>query len=452
MFLPREVGWEEQLDPSIAPALRRVQPKSRTLPVGPASYPPSPHLPAPGRSGRLIPPGVTRPATTDLSGVIRLDSARRPRAPSPGGSRLRLNPWLPVYLAAFLGSALVCAALTWLARAVGLHFGILDHPQGRKAHERPVPITGGWAVYVTFALVLLGGILIGPALASWVPSLPDPLPQYLRNLAGVRPQALAILAGATWIFLMGALDDVRPLGAGIKLVGQALAVIPILLAGVRINLFLPIPWLGALATVFWFVLLMNSFNFLDNMDGLCSTVAGTIAAVLAIAAVQGGQNWVPALFLCFSGSLLGFLFFNFHKASIFLGDSGALLIGYLLAGFSILITYYQPEHRSGLPVLIPVAVMGVPLFDTVSVVLIRLRNRKPIWVGDRNHFSHRLRDLGLSVRQTAVTIGVLTGAVGLLSLPLRYLEPAGAALHLLALLLLFIAIGALEFAGRKTKP
>lgn len=363
-----------------------------------------------------------------------------------------MNPWLPVYFSAFLGSTLVCGLLTFLVRAVGLRFGILDHPQGRKAHDRPVPITGGWAVYATFALVVAGGLLIGPALASWFPSLPDPLPQYLLNLEGVRPQALALLLGATWIFLVGAVDDVRPLGAGVKLLAQALAVMPLLAAGIRINLFLPLPWLGALATIFWFVLLMNSFNFLDNMDGLCSTVAGTISSVLAIAAIQGGQSWVPALFLCFSGSLLGFLFFNFHKASIFLGDSGALLIGYLLAAFSILITYYQPENRTGLPVLIPLAVMGVPLFDTVSVILIRLRNGEPVWVGDRNHFSHRLRDLGLSVRQTAVAIGVLTGAVGLLSLPLRYLAPGAAALHLAALVMLFVVIGAIEFAGRKLKP
>lgn len=346
-------------------------------------------------------------------------------------------------------SAAICAVLTWLARGIGLKRGILDHPVGRKAHDRPVPITGGWAVYATFALVILGGMLSGPALADWLPSLPDPLPRYLKNLESTRPQALAILAGATWIFLVGAIDDLRPQKAGLKLAAQFIAVLPLLWAGIRINLFLPSPVLSGVLTAFWLVLLMNSFNFLDNMDGLCATVAGTIAGVLAVAAIQGGQNWVPALFLCFAGSMLGFLFFNFHKASIFLGDSGSLIIGYLLASFSILITFYQPGQTSGLPVLIPLAVMGVPLFDTISVILIRLRNRKPIWVGDRNHFSHRLRDLGLSVRQTAVTIGVLTGAVGLLSLPLRYLNRGGAAMHLVALTLLFVVIGAIEFAGRK---
>lgn len=341
--------------------------------------------------------------------------------------------------------------LTFAARGIGLRRGILDHPAGRKAHEKPVPITGGWAIFSTFALVILGGMLSGPALADWFPGLPDPLPRYLKNLESTRPQALAILAGATWIFLVGAVDDVRPQKAGLKLAAQFIAVLPLLWAGVRIRLFLPSPVLSGVVTAFWLVLLMNSFNFLDNMDGLCATVAGTIAVVLAVAALQGGQNWVPALFLCFAGSMLGFLFFNFHKASIFLGDSGSLLIGYLLAAFSILITFYQPGQSSGLPVLIPLAVMGVPLFDTASVILIRMRNRKPIWIGDRNHFSHRLRDLGLTVRQTAVTIGVLTGSVGLLSLPLRYLEPGEAAMHLVALTLLFVVIGVIEFAGRKPR-
>lgn len=362
-----------------------------------------------------------------------------------------MTPWIPLYLVALLVSALLSATLTFGARALGLRFGVLDHPAGRKAHARPVAVTGGWAVYATFALIAGGGTLLGPWLGQAFPSLPDPLPQYLKNLAGARTQAFAVLLGATWIFIVGAVDDLRPLGPRFKLLAQFLAAVPLVAAGIRINVFLPWPFVGAALTACWLVLLMNSFNFMDNMDGLCATVAGAIAVVLALAAHQGGQVWLPALFLCFAGNMLGFLVFNFNPASIFLGDAGSLVIGYLLGAFSILITFFQPGQTSGLPVLIPLAVMGVPLFDTASVMLIRWRNGKPLWVGDQNHFSHRLRSLGLSVRQTAVTIGVLAGAVGLLSLPLRYLKTAGAVLHLIALILLFIVIGAIEFAGRRQR-
>jgi UDP-GlcNAc:undecaprenyl-phosphate/decaprenyl-phosphate GlcNAc-1-phosphate transferase len=363
-----------------------------------------------------------------------------------------LSPWIAIYFLAFAVSAGLSALLTAAARSLGVRYELFDVPQGRKAHARPIAITGGWGVFATFTLVAGGGTLFGPALADRLAFLPDPLPRYLSNLEGVRPQAFAMLLGATWIFAVGAMDDLRPLGWRFKLFAQFAAVAPLIWAGVRIQLFLPYPLVGALITACWFVLLMNSFNFIDNMDGLCATVAGTITLVLAVAAFQGGQLWLPALFLCLAGTLFGFLFFNFNPASIFLGDAGSLLTGYLLASFSILTTFYQPgQHQSGLPVLIPLAVMGVPLFDTASVMLIRWRNGKPLWVGDQNHFSHRLRDLGLSVRATAVTIGILTGAVGLMALPLRYLPPAGAALHMAAIAMLFGVIGAIEFAGRKQR-
>ncbi|MBI3737141.1 undecaprenyl/decaprenyl-phosphate alpha-N-acetylglucosaminyl 1-phosphate transferase, partial [Candidatus Sumerlaeota bacterium] len=272
-------------------------------------------------------------------------------------------------------------------------------------------------------------------------------------LRGVRGQLGAILIGAAWIFSIGLIDDLKPLGPRFKLAAQILSAIPLILGGVTIRGFLPIPALGWIVTIGWCVVLMNSFNFMDNMDGLCATVAAVIAVVLAIAAALGGQLLLPALFLSFAGILAGFLIFNFNPASIFLGDSGALTIGYLLAVFSILTTYYAADQPTGLPILIPLVVMGVPLFDTASVMFIRWRNGAPFMVGDHNHFSHRLRAMGFSVRQTALAIGALTGAIGLLSLALRYLKPWEAILHLTGIVLLFCVIGALEFVGRRnTKP
>lgn len=362
-------------------------------------------------------------------------------------------PWIFIYVVCFVASMMLGALLTRVARAAGMRLGLLDRPGGRKAHERPVAVTGGYAVFLGFLAIALAGGWIGPALADSLPDYWDPIPDYLRNIEGVRGELAAILVGALFIFLVGAFDDVKPLGPRVKLVAQILAVLPLIYGGVSIRLFLPIPALGWAVTIFWCVLLMNAFNFIDNMDGLCATVAGSIAIVLAIAAMQGGEVWLPAMFLCFAGILAGFLFFNFNPASVFLGDAGALSIGYLLAVFSILTTFYEADRPSGLPVLIPLAVMGVPLFDTISVLWIRWRSRKPLMVGDQNHFSHRLRAMGFSVRQTCVTIGVLTAAIGLVSLPLRYLELRDAILHLIAIAMLFGVVGALEFIGRqKSKP
>lgn len=357
--------------------------------------------------------------------------------------------WFGIYAVALAVGILAGAAATWLARAAALRLGVMDKPGGRKNHERPIAVSGGWAVFGSFAALALGGGLLGPALAQHLPAALDPLPHYLENLRGVRRELLGVFAGGAWIFLVGLVDDLRPLGPRLKLFAQFAATVPLIASGVSIHLFLPWPPLGWILTVVWAVTLMNSFNFIDNMDGLCASVAATVAATLAVGAWLGGELVLPGLFLVFAGCLVGFLFFNFNPATIFLGDAGALTIGYFMAVFSIMITFYGKGAPTGLPTLIPLAVMGTPLFDTASVMFIRWRLGKPFMVGDHNHFSHRLRAMGFSVRQTAVVIAALTGAVGLLALALRRLGPAEAAAHLAGLLLLFGVVAALEFVGRK---
>jgi UDP-GlcNAc:undecaprenyl-phosphate GlcNAc-1-phosphate transferase len=252
------------------------------------------------------------------------------------------------------------------------------------------------------------------------------------------------------MFALGAIDDLRPLGPKLKLAIQIVATLPLLAAGAHIHGFLPAP-LGMALTVLWIVLLTNSFNLLDNMDGLSASVALVVCLVLTLAAWQGGQFWMPALFLCLAGALGGFLLYNFHPASMFMGDSGSLTIGYLVSVFSILITYTGQGSQAvtGLPVLMPLAIMGVPLFDTLSVMFIRWRAGKPLMLGDRNHFSHRLLAMGFGVRGAALTIALLTGACGLLALPLRRLPLGQALIQLAGLTMLFGVVVALELTGRR---
>jgi UDP-GlcNAc:undecaprenyl-phosphate GlcNAc-1-phosphate transferase len=356
--------------------------------------------------------------------------------------------WLAVYGGIFVAAALLSVLLCGGARAMGLKLGWMDIPAGRKAHRAPIAVTGGYGIFLSFAACVLGGTLLATWLAGHLPERLGNLAHYLQNLSGVRREIFSVLGGAGWLFLVGAIDDRHPLGPKVKLLAQALAVIPLLWAGIMIRSFLP-NWVGAGLTLFWVLLLTNAFNLLDNMDGLSASVALVVCGVMALAAWQGGQLWMPALFLCLAGVLLGFLVYNFNPASLFMGDAGSLSMGYLCAVFSVLTTYWNPGTHTSLPVLMPLAIMAVPLFDTLSVMFIRHRHGAPLFVGDRNHFSHRLLKMGFSVREAALTIALLTGASGLLALPLRSLELSSALIHLGGLAMLFAVIIALEIVGRR---
>lgn len=362
-----------------------------------------------------------------------------------------MNAWLILYLLVFLATLALSALACKLAFKLGERLGWMDIPSGRKAHARPIALTGGYGIFAAFILpVLVGLVLAGPLAGALAEAQPQ-LANYLANITGVLPEVGAVLLGAAIIFTLGAVDDRRPLGPRLKLAIQCAAVVPLITAGIYVRGFLPDP-VGWALTLGWIVLLTNSFNLLDNMDGQTTMVGIVICFVLSLAAFQGGELWLPALFLTLAGALAGFLIYNYHPARMFMGDAGALTTGYLLAVFSILVTYYSRAEGSsptGLPVLMPLAIMGVPLFDTLSVMFIRWRAGKPLMVGDRNHFSHRLLAMGFSVRGAGLTIALLTLASGLLALPLRVLPLGDALLHLAGLAALFGVIIAMELIGRR---
>ncbi|MBM3335190.1 undecaprenyl/decaprenyl-phosphate alpha-N-acetylglucosaminyl 1-phosphate transferase, partial [Candidatus Sumerlaeota bacterium] len=244
-------------------------------------------------------------------------------------------------------------------------------------------------------------------------------------------------------------DDRRPLGPWAKLLCQIAAIVPVLLAGVHIVSFLPSKWLGALATVAWMVLLINSFNFLDNMDGLSAGVGAVVTIVLAWISFGSDELLMTAMFIVLAGTLLGFLRHNFAPAKIFMGDSGSMFLGYMVGVLTVLATYYQKGVPTRLPVLTPVIVLGVPLFDTFSVLWIRWRAGQPLMQGDRNHFSHRLVNLGMSERGAVVFIYVTTFCVGLGALPLRHLDWPGALLVAVQTALWFVIIYWIERLGKQ---
>jgi len=323
----------------------------------------------------------------------------------------------------------------------------------------PTPRSGGLAIYGAFVGVMLIDLLL-----LWVMVRGDMagerLAPFRANLSAVAPRFAAIFVGLTFLFVVGVIDDRKGLGPGVKLLAQILSAVPLLIAGVRISVFLhgvlpdaAATALGALLTVAWVVLLTNSLNFLDNMDGLTGGVSFVISLVLAGFALVVGHVFMTAAYLALAGAVLGFLRYNWSPARLFMGDAGSLTIGYALAALTINARYYEPgAAATGLPVLIPLIVMGVPLFDTVSVLFIRWRTGRPLMVGDTNHISHRLVGLGFNTRQAVTFLCVLTLVVALMALPLRYLPARAALLHVLGVAALFVLIYLMERVAQRKTP
>lgn len=364
---------------------------------------------------------------------------------------MKLYAWFAVYALLMLEALGVALALVPLTIRLARRWDVLAYPGGRHAHGEPTPILGGLAISGAFVGVIFFNLalahLFHPLVARYLPEVGE----YLVNIPSCLGRLAAILTGAAGVVVLGVLDDRRPLGPWLKLGVMILLTVPLLLAGIRIQGFLPWPWLGALATVFWIVLLMNSFNFMDNMDGLCAGVALIVTLAFGMVGLFSGKWFMTALYAVLAGGLLGFLRYNLPPARLFMGDNGSLFIGYLIGCLSVLSTYYEPGVPTHWPVLTPVLVLGLPLFDTVSVLWIRFRSGKPLMQGDRNHFSHRLLDLGMSRGQALTFIYITTAVVALGAVPLRTVGRAGALALLAQTVLIFWILYRIErTASRKS--
>ena len=217
----------------------------------------------------------------------------------------------------------------------------------------------------------------------------------------------------------------------------------------RVTLFLPNAFLSYLLTVVWIVTLTNAMNFLDNMDGLCAGIGLVCAGLFAFLAALQQQYFVCLLALALAGALLGFLPHNFKPATIFLGDAGSHFVGYMLAVMPVLGTFYQDGTPTLLPVLIPLLVLAVPLFDLVMVMGIRLRRGQPVHVGDVNHLSHRLVRVGLPQSWAVVLIYLITLTLGLGATILLWSELTAALIVLVQAVCILAVVTLLEQLGQK---
>ncbi len=291
----------------------------------------------------------------------------------------------------FVSALLLALGATPVVRRLADRLGIVDQPDPRKLHRAPVPLLGGIAIYVGFILALL---VFGE---GWVLS-----------------QMIGILVSATMVSFLGIWDDrsgVRPL---LKLLGQLVAASILIISGVKVS-FLPYPALNVAITLVWVVGITNALNLLDNMDGLSGGVGAVAAGFFLLLAAMNGQYLVASLAAALMGACIGFLYYNLNPATIFMGDAGSMFLGFILSVVAIKLRF--PGRPSMITWMIPVVVLGLPIFDTTLVVISRLRGgMNPLTSPGKDHVSHRLVQMGLSQRNAVIVLYLICCALGLAAL------------------------------------
>jgi UDP-GlcNAc:undecaprenyl-phosphate GlcNAc-1-phosphate transferase len=301
------------------------------------------------------------------------------------------------------GAAIALLVVVLLTPAVGgmaRLLGVVDEPEGRRLNRRPIPRLGGLAIFL--------GIVV-PSLA-------------FLDLSG---EMRGILLGAAVACVIGAVDDFRGLAPVPKLAGQVLAAAIPTAFGVWIDHF-TLPFLGAVdvpagvgvpLTIFWIVAVMNMVNFLDGLDGLASGVCAISGLTFAVISLSLGKPDAAILSAIVAGACVGFLRHNFFPARIFMGDSGALVLGFTLASISVAGLL---KTASTVVLFLPLLVLAVPIIDTSFVVAKRLKYRRPIGGADRSHLHHRFVDIGFSQRRAALTMWAWTATLGAAALATRF--------------------------------
>ena len=299
------------------------------------------------------------------------------------------------YALAIMISGLVSLTMTPLVRSFALNKGATVKPGERSVHTKPIPHMGGVAIYLGFTVGLLA------------------------TVREVSPETLGLLVGGALTVLLGVSDDFFVLSPKAKLIGQIITSLVLVASGVRIE-FLSNPYggmilLGRFAvplTVFWIVSLMNVVNFIDGLDGLAAGIVAIASLTMLFVARQIGQFAVATIAGAVAGACIGFLPYNFNPATIFMGDAGALFLGYALAMISA-----EGTLKSATAIaLVPVLALGLPIFDTAFAIIRRICNGRSPAAADRSHIHHRLLAMGLNQRQAVVLLYMASGLLGLTSI------------------------------------
>lgn len=307
------------------------------------------------------------------------------------------------YLLPVIFSFLIAYLTTPLAKKLALSLGAIDMPgEERRVHFRPIPRMGGLAIYLAFILSVL----------------------VFMPMDG---KMIGLILGSSLIVLLGIIDDTRGLSATAKMGGQIAAAIILVLFGFRIE-WLTSPlggmiylgWLSIPAAIFWIVGITNTFNLIDGLDGLAAGISAISSVTMSVVALLNGRYAAAMLLLIVAGSALGFLPHNFNPAKIFMGDTGSLLLGFLLSAISIQGTI---KGATAIAIVIPVLAMGLPIFDTAIAIVRRAKNGMPIMQPDRGHLHHRLLDMGFTQRQVVVILYIISGILGAVAIAVTEATP-----------------------------
>lgn len=332
--------------------------------------------------------------------------------------------------------------LTPLMRKVAIKTRILSKPSRRKVHDRPVPYLGGLAIYFAFIIAMLVVFYTNPQFKI----------EFSEKLRG-------LLIGGTLIVLLGLWDDIKNIRPITKLIGQIFVALLMFGHGFRIEVLtnpffggeIHIPlFLSALITVAWIVGLINAMNLIDGLDGLAAGITVIISGSLFLVALYLHNYITVFLLAVLAGSTLGFLRFNFYPAKIFMGDSGSMFLGLILASAALISLQYKSATATVL--LVPITALSIPIYDTFLAVIRRALKKVSIFKADKNHLHHRLLSTGLKQRQIVLFLYLVTLYLGIFAF-LFVLIPERFALILLILLTLglFIGVRIIGFIERKTR-
>ncbi len=337
---------------------------------------------------------------------------------------------MPNYMLAFIIAAFVAVLITPAVILLAAKTGAMDTPDARKVHKKPIPRIGGISIYAAFMTAMLS-VMITTELESEV----------AFELTG-------LLLSGTLIFLLGIIDDYRNLPAKVKLLGQIIAASVLVFAfDVRID-FITDPFgdyfylemLAIPATIFWIVGLTNTVNLIDGLDGLAAGVSVIAATTIFLVALQQDILLVAILTSSLAGAALGFLFYNFNPARIFMGDSGSMFLGFMLAGISVI---GAVKCAATIALIVPILALGLPIMDTTFAIVRRYRGGVPIFKPDKGHLHHRLLGLGFTQRQAVLLMYVISALLGLSAVALTEVSPQ------FAILIVILVIVSVLFGAKK---
>ena len=334
---------------------------------------------------------------------------------------------MPDYILSFLIAVVVALAITPLVMLLAKKTGAIDAPDPRKVHKKPIPRIGGIGIYIAFMVSFL--------------TLVDFNQLPMETADGI----IGLLVGGTMVVLVGIIDDYTNLPAKVKLLGQIAAACAVVAFDVRIDFvtdpfgdYLYLEYFAIPVTIFWLVGLTNTVNLIDGLDGLAAGVATLASVTIMLVALQDELALVAVFTSALAGAATGFLFFNFNPARIFMGDTGSMFLGFMLAGISII---GAVKSAATIALIVPVLALGVPILDTSFAIIRRYRGGVPIFKPDKGHLHHRLLDLGFSQRQAVLLMYVISAILGLSALVLNTVS-GGMAVAIVVCVMAVVLFGA----------